>query len=993
MIKLPMRWTRALCLVALSVCTVSGLEAGPAGSSVISVSQAPAAGYASDSILVRFKPSANASNKAQARGLVNAVSHRSYGLVRGLENMRLKAGQGVTDAVDKLSRLPFVEYAEPDYIVQKTSTTDPFFRSLYAIDNTGQSVAGISGTPDADMDVLEAWNTLTGSPDLIIAVIDEGVDYTHPDLAANMWVNPGEIPANGVDDDNNGVIDDVHGYDAFGGDGDPMPGAGESHGTHVAGTICAVGNNGTGIVGVVQQCRIMSLRFLGPNGGSISDGIASLDYAVAMGATISNNSWGGGGFSQAMYNALSAAKDADHVFLAAAGNSGTNNDSSAHYPSNYNLPNVVSVAATDNNDLKASFSNYGATSVDIGAPGVNILSTVLDGEGDAGAVATAAASYVAVGVSNSPTGSASGTLVNCGLGEVACAAAGGSVCLIERGIYSFEEKAVACQQGGGSAAVIYNNDTSAISWTLNSPTAVTIPAVGVSQADGASLLSAVGTTVSVALESSYAYYSGTSMATPNTTGVVALIRSQNPGWNYQQVIDHLYATARPAASMAGITTTGKIANAAAAVATVEPPSPPAAPSGLMVDSVTETSVSLSWADNADNEAAFVIERNGQELSQTVGANVTSFTDSGLAGATTYSYRVKARNTAGDSAWVGPVDATTDTPPPFQTVVASSETTLAGSVLSGSYLTTHDADGSDEVIRERESGGRKNSRYSYMDHRWALNAPAGAAVLTVTGSADNSSDGDSFVVAYSTGGAFTDVCTLAVGSPAPCSASFTIPSAGAVTVRVTDTNQSPGSRALDSVAIDQIMMTVESGGGPVTAPAAPTGLSGDNSTPGVIALTWIDNADNETQYLVERSDDSGASWSEIGSLGPDATAFEDASVASLTTYQYRASARNSAGSGTSTVLEITSAEQEAPSITLTSATGYKTKGWQNVDASWDAGGAAVTLYRNSTSVYEGTASSTTDGRISKGGGVYDYQVCPQGAQPDTADCSNIITVVF
>ena len=888
-------WPRALGLKlqAAAVCALLAVSTAYAQTLPrIPMAAAGAGGYATDSILVRFKPSANASDKAQARGLVNAVSHRSYGLVRGLENMRLKAGQGVTDAVDKLSRLPFVEYAEPDFIVQTSASNDPFYGLVYAIENVGQTIAGAAGVPDADMDVLEAWPTQTGDPNQIIAVIDSGVQYDHEDLAANMWTNPGEVPGNGLDDDGNGFVDDVYGYD-FHGDGanlsseDNDPIDEDGHGSHVAGTICAVTDNGLGIPGVVKQCKIMALRFIGPQGGYTSDGVASLDYAVQMGAKISNNSWGGGGASQALYDSIAAARDADHIFLAAAGNGGSdsvgdNNDSVPHYPSNYDLPNVISVAATDNRDNRAGFSNYGAVSVDIGAPGVDIAST-------------------------------------------------------------------------------YKNN--------------------ISFSDG-----------STCSENCYVYLSGTSMATPNVTGVVALIRSQNPGWNFQQVIDHLYATARPAASMAGITTTGKIANAAAAVATVEPPSPPAAPSGLMVDSVTETSVSLSWADNADNESAFVIERDGQELSQTVGANVTSFTDSGLAGATTYSYRVKARNTAGDSAWAGPVDATTDTPPPFQTVVASSESTLAGSVVSGNYLVTHDADGSDEVIRERESGGRKNSRYSYMDHRWTLSAPAGAAVLTVTGSADNSSDGDSFVMAYSTGSGFTDVCTLAVGSPAPCSASFTIPSAGAVTVRVTDTNQSPGSRALDSVAIDQIMMTVESGGGPVTAPAAPTGLSGDNSTPGVIALTWIDNADNETQYLVERSEDSGASWSEIGSLGPDATAFEDASVASLTTYQYRVSASNSAGSGTSSALEITSAEQVAPNITL-QASGYKVKGWQNVDASWDAGGAAVTLYRNSTSVYQGTASSTTDGNISKGGAVYDYQVCPQGDQPGAANCSNVVTIVF
>ena len=324
---------------------------------------------------------------------------------------------------------------------------------------------------------------------------------------------------------------------------------------------------------------------------------------------------------------------------------------------------------------------------------------------------------------------------------------------------------------------------------------------------------------------------------------------------------------------------------------------------------------------------------------------------------------------------------------------SSETTLAGNVLSGSYLTTQDADGLDEVIRERESGGRKNTRYSFMDHRWTLNAPAGAAVLTVTGSADNSNDGDSFVVAYSIGGGYNDVCALSVGAPSTCSESFTIPSAGAVTVRVTDTDQSSGNRALDSVAIDQIMMTVESSGGPVTAPAAPTGLAGDNSTPGAIALSWVDNADNETQYLVERSDDGGNSWSAIGTLGPDATAFNDTSVASLTAYQYRVSASNSAGLSASNVLEIVSAEQVTPNITLISASGYKVKGWQSVDVIWDAGGAPVTVYRNTTSVYEGTASSATDGRISKGGAVYDYQVCPLGEPSSSSDCSNVITVVF
>ena len=336
----------------------------------------------------------------------------------------------------------------------QAATNDQYYGLVYAIENTGQSINGTTGVADADMDVVEAWSIQTGDPNLIIAVIDEGVQWDHPDLANNMWRNLGEVAGNGIDDDGNGFVDDVYGYDFYSNDGDPMDEGG--HGTHVAGTICADTNNSIGIAGVVQQCKIMALRFLGPQGGSTSDGIASLDYAVQMGATISNNSWGGGGFSQALYDSIAAARDADHIFLAAAGNGGSdgigdNNDSGPHYPSNYNLPNVISVAATDNRDQIAGFSNYGAVSVDIGAPGVDIAST-------------------------------------------------------------------------------YIND-------------------------------------------GYVWNSGTSMATPNVTGVVALIRSEFPSWNYQQVIDHLYATARPAASMQGVTTTGGIANAAAAMAGGEPPTP------------------------------------------------------------------------------------------------------------------------------------------------------------------------------------------------------------------------------------------------------------------------------------------------------------------------------------------------------------------------------------------------------------------------------------
>ena len=828
-------------------------------------------GYAPDSVLVKFKPSANASQKARARGLVNAASKRGYGIVKNLEKLKLKPNQSVSRAVKRLSRLPFVEYAEPDYLVQ-AATNDQYYGLVYAIENTGQSINGTTGVADADMDVVEAWSIQTGDPNLIIAVIDEGVQWDHPDLANNMWRNPGEVAGNGIDDDGNGFVDDVYGYDFYSNDGDPMDEGG--HGTHVAGTICADTNNSIGIAGVVHQCKIMALRFLGPQ-GVLPQMVLPRSTTPFKWERLSLTTVGVAAVSRKRSMTPLRPLGMRIIFsLAAAGNGGSdgigdNNDSGPHYPSNYNLPNVISVAATDNRDQIAGFSNYGAVSVDIGAPGVDIAST-------------------------------------------------------------------------------YIND-------------------------------------------GYVWNSGTSMATPNVTGVVALIRSEFPSWNYQQVIDHLYATARPAASMQGVTTTGGIANAAAAMAGGEPPTPPAAPSGLSATATSDSTISLAWSDNSDNESAFQIERNGQVLSSTAASNSTSFEDTGLAGETLYSYRVRARNSAGDSAWSNAADATTDAPPPYQTILVSSESTLAGTIVAGNYTRTFDLDGSLEQIRERESGGKRNRRYSYMDHQWSLSSPSGAASLSVTGYSGNSSDGDRFELAYSTGGGFTTFCTLEVGASSTCSTGFDMPTAGTVTVRVSDTNQARGARALDSVFIDQIQLFVESNTGPVTLPEAPSGLSGDASTAGVIALSWTDNADNETSYTVQRSDD-GNSWSTLASLGTNAQSYNDSSVASLTTYFYRVLAGNSAGDAASNTLQITSAEQVTPSISL-SASGYKTKGWQNVDANWDAGGAAITLYRNSTAVYSGSASAYTDSRISKGGAVYDYQACPQGDARGSDSCSNVVTIVF
>jgi hypothetical protein len=247
---------------------------------------------------------------------------------------------------------------------------------LWGLHNTGQN----GGTPDADIDAPEAWDTATGSADVVVAVIDSGVDYNHEDLAANMWTNPGEIPANEIDDDHNGYVDDVYGIDTCNGDSDPFDDNG--HGTHCSGTIGAVGDNSIGVVGVNWDVRIMTLKFLSASGsGWTSDAIECLEYGIMMetdygiNLKLTSNSWGGGGFSQSLYDAIEASGNAGMLFVAAAGNSGSNNDANPHYPSSYDLANIIAVAATDRDDDLAYFSCYGPQSVDLGAPGQDILST------------------------------------------------------------------------------------------------------------------------------------------------------------------------------------------------------------------------------------------------------------------------------------------------------------------------------------------------------------------------------------------------------------------------------------------------------------------------------------------------------------------------------------------------------------------------------------------------------------------------------------------
>jgi subtilisin family serine protease/PKD repeat protein len=387
-------------LTALTLAILPALAI--ASTEITTVAQAS---YKNDSIIVVFKEGTSALERRATRDLVLAkisdlnddeIDDAYRNLIQGrMANFQL--GQITSKAaLEKLKNHPAVAYAEPNYLVNAEVTpNDSRFDELWALNNTGQT----GGLTDADIDASEAWDISTGSSDVVVGVIDTGVDYNHPDLAANAWVNPGEIADDGIDNDNNGYIDDVHGINAITNSGDPMDDAG--HGSHVSGTIGATGNNNEGVVGVNHHVAIAGCKFLDAAGsGTTADALKCMDYMVALknngiNVRVLNNSWGGGGSSQAMIDAINASQTADILFVAAAGNSAVDNDSNPHYPSSYNHDSVLSIASTTDSDDMSGFSQWGLTSVDLGAPGSAILSTIPGGGYDSFSGTSMATPHVA----------------------------------------------------------------------------------------------------------------------------------------------------------------------------------------------------------------------------------------------------------------------------------------------------------------------------------------------------------------------------------------------------------------------------------------------------------------------------------------------------------------------------------------------------------------------------------------------------------------------
>lgn len=325
-----------------------------------------------DEILIKLKTGSTFEKTREVQASVGGQQTRRFPGI-GVEQWKI---EGDLDAVlRRLNADESVEYAEPNFLHEIISQpNDPLFSLQWSLRNTGQS----GGTPRADIGATRAWDFTTGDPTVLVGVIDTGVGVNHPDLAANIFTNPGEVPGDSIDNDQNGKIDDVHGYDFADNDADPTPT--NHHGTHVAGIIGAVGNNALGVTGVAWTVKIVPLKCAKDSDPRISNGdvMDAIDYAIAMGVDILNNSYGSyDSFSQALAAKIQQAHEAGIVFVCGAGNDASDNDVEPFfYPASYDAPNVISVAASDDLDQRASFSNFGATTVDLAAPGDEVFSTM-----------------------------------------------------------------------------------------------------------------------------------------------------------------------------------------------------------------------------------------------------------------------------------------------------------------------------------------------------------------------------------------------------------------------------------------------------------------------------------------------------------------------------------------------------------------------------------------------------------------------------------------
>ncbi|MDI6800661.1 MAG: S8 family serine peptidase [Thermodesulfovibrionales bacterium] len=543
--------------ISVSAASVSVMTIDEQRTKILSAMEAaPSGSYKAGEIIVKFKSETDHSQIADVHKKINATPIKKITNLNGLELVKPPAGMSVKDAVRQYMADPAVEYAEPNYIVKIKTTlpNDIYFPQQWALYNTGQFADGIAGS---DIKAYLAWDITKGSNAVTIAVIDTGIDYNHNDLVLNIWNNSGETNCvDDIDNDGNGYVDDCIGWDFVtcsvydengicvtpkAPDNDPWDDYG--HGTFVAGIIGAKGNNAIGIAGVMWNVKIMPLKVFNSQGyTTISAIVDAIVYAVNKGAKIINESFGGYEFSATEYNALNYANSAGVFVAAAAGNESINNDIYPLYPASFNLPNIISVAATDQKDMLASFSNFGPNSVHVAAPGVYILSTMPDNG------------------------------------------------------YSDKE-----------------------------------------------------------------FWAGTSLSTPYVSGVAGLLMTYYQHFDIYQIKSTIEAYSDYLTNISGLYIKHGRLNAYRAVSSL------LVPSGLAASSTQPESINLIWNDNATGESGYKIERMGAGEASfaqiaDVSANSASYADNSVAASQTYTYRVRAYNSIGNSLYSNEASATTPAAP-------------------------------------------------------------------------------------------------------------------------------------------------------------------------------------------------------------------------------------------------------------------------------------------------------------------------------------------
>lgn len=489
------------------------------------------ASFVEGEVLVKFRPQSAGARLNAADFVVKKKLRTGSQGGRGELALVSAPGRSTAQLVDELRRNPAVEIAQPNYIrriAARLPGNDPRFKDVWALWNTGQLVNVTSGTPGADIKWVAAMRLLQPTGEVVVAVIDTGVAYYHEELRNRVWTNAGENPTNGIDDDANGYVDDVHGYDfssaATGPDDDAY-----SHGTQAAGIIAAEWDNAAGIVGVCQQARIMALRvFDGAGGATDAQLIEAIDYAVMMKTSgvpvvAINASWGSYDDATLIGLALAEAGDAGIVVCAGAGNDAINNDAQPFNPASLTLSNIVAVGASDQLDAQWAFSNYGVTTVDLFAPGVNNIGLVPRG---AGVVFTSHLHKANAAVYSPSTPGTTGIVYDCGLGFATSfpAAVSGNIALVKLGTVPVTTKVANAVSAGAVAVVIYNsvsgNFTTFLPFTGSWP-----PTVTLSLEDGLSLLALLPVQAVVIVNGRVDYElglsNGTSWAAPHVAGAVA----------------------------------------------------------------------------------------------------------------------------------------------------------------------------------------------------------------------------------------------------------------------------------------------------------------------------------------------------------------------------------------------------------------------------------------------------------------------------------------